>query len=328
MNSRYLILNADDFGYSAGVNRAILRAHCQGVLTSASLMVAEAGFDEAVSMARETPALGVGLHLVVTNDHALLPSQDVPLLVDANGKFGVEPFSVAMRYYFSKQAQGQLKCEMEAQFERFAQTGLAWSHVDGHQHFHMHPVVWDNLLDLCDQYKVHRLRVPHEEVRAHFRGKYIGNNKNSKYDKDGNLNQSEPGNAGPDLNTAATLALRTLRKRNLRVLQARQAAIQRVGGKPFFLCDRVYGQMQTSDMNTAYTLALLDRLNARINEIYFHPGAPHARRLPESQQSQGVYDVELQALLAPSVRARIEALELTTGTYAEIEAALINKAEK
>lgn len=273
-------------------------------------------------MARETPALGVGLHLVVTYDHALLPSQEVPLLVDANGKFGVEPFSVAMRYYFSKQAQRQLKREMEAQFARFALTGLEWSHVDGHQHFHMHPVVWDNLLDLCEQYKVHRLRVPHEEVRAHFRGKYIENNKITKNNNDGNSSHSNPGNAGPDMNTAATLALRTLRKRNLRVLRARQAAIQNLGGKLFFLCDRVYGQMQTSDMNTAYTLALLDRLNARTNEIYFHPGAPHARRLPEGQQSQGIYDVELQALLSPVVRARIEALELKTGTYAEIEAAL------
>ena len=299
--TRYLILNADDFGYSAEVNQAILHAHCQGVLTSASLMVAEAGFADAVTVARRTPTLGVGLHLVVTNDHALLPRRELPLLVDGKGKFGADPFRVATQYYFSKRAQAQLRREMEAQFARFAETGLPWSHVDGHQHFHMQPVVWDNLLDLCAQYGVHRLRVPHEELRVHVRVRE---------------------NCGPNLDTVATLALRALRRRNLRVLRARQADDQRAGGKPFFICDRVYGHLQTGNMNTAYTLTLLERLHARLNEIYFHPGAQHARALPANQQSNGVRDVELQTLLAPAIRARIEALELQTGTYAEIEAAL------
>ena len=191
---------------------------------------------------------------------------------------------------------------MEAQFARFAHFGLDWSHADGHQHFHMHPIVWDTFLDLCDAYGVHRLRIPHEELRAHFGG---GNGD------------------GPNLNTVATLFLRAMRRRNLRVLRARGT----LGGKPVFLCERVYGQLQTGNMNTVYTLRLLDRLHTSTSEIYFHPGTPHARALPAAQQINGICDVELQALLDPAVRARIEALEIQTGTYAQIETA-VNKSKE
>jgi predicted glycoside hydrolase/deacetylase ChbG (UPF0249 family) len=320
---RYLIINADDFGYSATVNAAVLRAHREGVLTSASLMVAEPGCEEAVETARQTPTLGVGLHLAVTYDHALLPPRDIPLLADAQGKFGADPFRVGLRYSFSKGAQAQLRREMEAQFARFAQFGLDWSHADGHQHFHMHPVIWDTLLDLCDAYGVHRLRVPHEDLRAHFGGQAEEKKRRREEEKKRgtlilpsafSLPPSARGD-GPNLNTVATLFLRAMRRRNLRVLRARRT----LGGKPVFLCDRVYGQLQTGNMNTAYTLRLLDRLQYRASEIYFHPGTPHARALPAALQSNGIRDVELQTLLDPAVRARIEALELQTGTYAQIE---------
>lgn len=290
---KYLILNADDFGYSADVNAAIARAHREGVLTSASLMVAEPGFAEAVEIARQTPTLGVGLHVVTTYDRALLPPSENSRLVEPDGKFGADPLRVGLRYAFSKTAQHQLRREMTAQFTRFAETSLPWSHADGHQHFHLHPVVWDILLDLCDTFGVHRLRMPHEPIRQHFRA----------------------GGDGFSLNTVATLALRAMRRRNLRILKARAT----LGGKPVFLCDRVYGQLQTGNMTTDYTLRLLDRLDAVTHEIYFHPGAPHARALPPAEQTPTVRDVELKALLSPQVRERIAELGLVTGRYEEIE---------
>ena len=288
-----LILNADDFGHSAQANAAILRAHREGVLTSASLMVTEAGFAEAVEFARRTPALGVGLHLVTTTDRALLPAAQIPRLVGPDGKFGADPFRVGLRYAFSKAAQTQLKCEMEAQFDRFAQTGLPFSHVDGHQHFHAHPVIWDFLLALCDRYGAHRLRLPHEPIRPHLRS----------------------GGRGPDINLAAALVFRLLRRRNLRLLRSRRT----LGGRPFFVCDRVYGLLQTGHLTADYLLRLLDRLDGTACEIYFHPGSPHARPLAPEQQRTDIGDVELDALLDPTVRSRIEARGLRLSTYAQAE---------
>ncbi len=213
-----------------------------------------------------------------------------------DGKFGADPFRVGLRYAFSGAARAELRRELEAQFERFAATGLPWSHVDGHLHFHMHPVVWDTVLDLCDRYGVHRLRLPYEELRGHFRA----------------------GGDGFSLNTVASLFLRLQRRRSLRLIRARKT----LGGRPIFTCDRVYGQLQTGNMTAAYTRALLPRLTGATNEIYYHPGAPHARLLPPDQQRDGVRDVELHALLDPEVRAELDRLEIRRGCYEEIEVAV------
>ncbi len=292
--ARFLIINADDFGMTAAVNAAILKAHREGVLTSASLMVAEPGFDEAVEIARQNPALGVGLHVVTTFDRALLPHSEIPAITTPDGRFFTSPVQAGLRYQRSAAARLQLKREMTAQFERFAATGLEWSHADGHQHFHLHPFVWDTLLDLCDQFGVHRLRIPHEDVCAHFRA----------------------GGDGPNINTIATLFLRAQRRRCLRTLAERKT----LAGKPVFLCDRVYGTMQSANINELYLLALLDRLRGRTIEIYSHPGTEYAVKLPANQQTPDVRDAELYGLLSSEVHAKIARLDLTGGRYADAEA--------
>ena len=288
-----LIVNADDFGYSERVNAAVLRAHREGILTSASLMVAEPGFEEAVALARTHPTLGVGLHVATTYDHALLPRAEIPALAGSDGKFGHDPFLTGLRYAFSRPAQTQLRREMEAQFARFAATGLPWSHADGHQHFHLHPVVWTHFLDLCDQYDVHRIRLPRESLRAHLR----------------------VGGQTPAFNTVASLVLQVLSRRCLRLLQARRTREH----KPFFVCDQVYGNYQTGNMTADYTLRVLEQIQSPVSELYFHPGAPHARLLPPNQYHDGIEDVELAALLDPAVRVRVEALSLQLSTYAAAE---------
>ncbi len=286
-------MNADDFGYSERVNAAIIRAHREGILTSTSLMVAEPGFAQAVELARSNPALGVGLHVATTFDHPLLPPSEISALVGSDGKFGRDPFLTGLRYSFSRPAQTQLRREMEAQFARFAATGLLWSHADGHQHFHLHPVVWHIFLDLCGQYQVHRIRLPREALRPHLR---VGGDK-------------------PLFNTIATLFLQLLSRRCLRMLQSRCAR----DGSPYFFCDQVYGNYQTGNMTTDYTLRILPEMHAPLNELYFHPGAPYARPLPSDQQRDGIEDVELAALLSPDVRARVESLSLQRATYPEAE---------
>src|SRR5438046_987698 len=109
---KYLIVNADDFGYSARVNAAVEKVHREGVLTSASLMVTEEGREEAVELARQMPGLGVGLHVVTTYDKALLPGREIPHLVGADGKFGRDPVRVALRYALLKAARAELRREM------------------------------------------------------------------------------------------------------------------------------------------------------------------------------------------------------------------------
>jgi len=291
---RQLIVNADDFGWSERVNSAVLRAHREGILTTASLMVAETAWEQAVEIACATPSLGVGLHVATTFDRPLLPAAQIPSLIGANGKFEANPLRAGLNYAFSKRAREQLRCEMEAQFERFSETGLAWDHVDGHQHFHMHPTVFSHLLVLCDHYGVNRLRVPRESLFAHVRS-----------------------GAGLSPVAIGAVLLQLLCRRNMNHLRRKGT----LGGKPIFVCDQVYGDFQTGNMHTAYTLGLLDRLSGKICEIYYHPGSDYARRLPPAEQTEAVRDVELAALLDARVKAKVEKLGLRLVTYAQAESA-------
>src|SRR5438128_1832847 len=84
---RFAIINGDDFGFSQGVNQAIIQAHTQGVLTSTSLMVSGDAVEDAIAMKRHHPSLAVGLHLVLVCGRSVLPPDQIPHLVDSKGNF-------------------------------------------------------------------------------------------------------------------------------------------------------------------------------------------------------------------------------------------------
>src|SRR6187549_3013840 len=97
---RRLIVNADDFGRSRSINEAVVRAHREGILTTASLMVNEPACADAVALARQNPRLGVGLHLTLLCGHSALPPERIPGLVDEAGRFSDHPAAVGFRYFF------------------------------------------------------------------------------------------------------------------------------------------------------------------------------------------------------------------------------------
>src|SRR5688572_26883014 len=132
---RSLIVTGDDFGMSPQVNAGILRAHRNGILTGASLMVTGTAWREAVELARAQPTLSVGLHVTLAG----------------------------LRYFFSRRAREQVAEECRAQIERFLSTGLALTHLDGHVNIHMHPVVCDALITLMQEYRIPAMRVTHED---------------------------------------------------------------------------------------------------------------------------------------------------------------------
>lgn len=132
---RRLIVNADDFGRSSSINTAIIQAHREGILTSASLMVHGEAADEAVALAKENPGLGVGLHLTFCCGRAA-----------SGAALADSPVLSGLKYFFSMAARKSLHNEIAAQFDRFARTGIPLDHVNGHLHFHLHPTVFRVLL--------------------------------------------------------------------------------------------------------------------------------------------------------------------------------------
>ena len=161
-HARRLIVNADDFGRSSSINEAVIRAHREGILTSASLMVNEPAFDEAVKLARENPKLGVGLHLTLLMGHSAMSPEEIPSLVNERGEFSNCPVQTGSRYFFQLNLRKQLRKEIHAQFARFRATGLPLDHVNGHLHFHLHPAILKILLADSEQLGIRHMRLTRE----------------------------------------------------------------------------------------------------------------------------------------------------------------------
>jgi hopanoid biosynthesis associated protein HpnK len=157
-----VIFTADDFGLSEGVNEAVERAHCAGVLHAASLMVAGPAVADAVRRARSLPHLRVGLHLVVIQGPAVLTPAEIPDLVDADGWFPSGQLRLGISYFSRPRVRRQLAAEIRAQFSAFAATGLTLHHADAHKHMHLHPTVGRLMLEIGREFGLSRVRVPAE----------------------------------------------------------------------------------------------------------------------------------------------------------------------
>jgi hopanoid biosynthesis associated protein HpnK len=156
---RRLIVNADDFGRSSAINQAVIRAHREGILTTASLMVSGQAAEEAVQLARQNPSLGVGLHLTLVCGRACLPEKEIPGLVTKDGEFADGPVQTGIAYFFRSNLVPQLRRELAAQFEKFHQTGLRLDHVNGHLHFHLHPTIFALLMENAKAWKITAFRL-------------------------------------------------------------------------------------------------------------------------------------------------------------------------
>lgn len=244
-SARRLIVNADDFGRSSSINAAVVQAHRDGILTTASLMVNEPAAAEAVALARAHPRLGIGLHLVVACGRAALTGERIPGLVGPHGEFSPHPVAAGLRYYFRSSLRAELRAELAAQFERFHATGLTLDHVNGHLHFHLHPVVFDLLMEHAADWGIRRIRFTRDAFR---------------------LNAQVAG--GHWLRRATHAAV-------FRVLSAR--ARPALAARGIRHTPRVFGLLQDGRVDESFVLGLLERLPAGDSELYSHPSLDQFR---------------------------------------------------
>lgn len=242
---RRLVVNADDFGRSSSINQAVIRAHREGILTSASLMVNEAACAEAVALARENPRLGVGLHLTLLCGHSALAPSQIPGLVNSNGEFTNNPAGAGFRYFFQSSLREQLRAELHAQFQKFRATGLELDHVNGHLHLHLHPTVFRLLTQDAEQLGLHRVRLTFDPLRLNLRL------------------------------AKGHLAYRLLHVVIFHSLSARaRPKFQRLGLRH---TANVFGLLQNARVDEPYVLALLSALPAGDSELYSHPSLDEFR---------------------------------------------------
>ena len=137
-----LIVNADDFGLTAGVNRAIIELHRAGVLTSTTLMARAGATDEAIELARSAPSLGVGCHVVLVDGTPTLPPSEIPALIPkSTGSFHTALAPFLFRLFTGRIRAAEIEAEAAAQIAFLQSRGLTLTHIDTHKHTHMFPAV-------------------------------------------------------------------------------------------------------------------------------------------------------------------------------------------
>ena len=158
-----LIVNADDFGQTAGINRAVLELHQAGLLTSASLMARASGTDQAIKIARATPSLGIGCHIVLCDGEPVLPPVQIPSLLDPSTNLFVPSLTMFLCRLFSGCIRAEeIETEATAQVHYLQSRGLIITHIDSHMHTHMFPRVLRPLLRAARACGIRSVRNPFE----------------------------------------------------------------------------------------------------------------------------------------------------------------------
>jgi predicted glycoside hydrolase/deacetylase ChbG (UPF0249 family) len=159
-----LILNADDFGLTRGINRAIAELHAAGTLTSATLMANGPAFDDAASIAHAHPTLGVGCHIVLTDGGPVSPPESIPTLLASDGKtFRSSLVDFHLAVLRGKVSEDDIAREALAQIQRLQHAGIAPTHLDTHKHTHILPGVARPLLAAAERTGIRAIRNPFEQ---------------------------------------------------------------------------------------------------------------------------------------------------------------------
>lgn len=248
---RRLIVNADDFGLTRGVNRAVAELHQAGLLTSATLMARAAATDDAVEIARSTPSLGVGCHVVLLDgDPVLSADRDLPHLANtanaATGRlrsslaeFLLWLYGPASRFKASAKIASEIEAEAAAQIALIQSRGVHLTHIDTHKHVHMFPAVLRPVLRAARAAGIRTVRNPFE----------------------------------PAWSLHATPSAPQLRRAQVTLLRRLEPAFRRiVAEEGFTTTDGAIGVLATGSLDAATVASLLRQMPPGTWELVAHPG--------------------------------------------------------
>jgi chitin disaccharide deacetylase len=288
---RSLIVNADDLGWTAGVNRGIAEAHRNGMVTSTSLLANGAAFEDGVKTACELPALGVGVHLNLSDGLPTSAPDQVKSLLNEKGEFAGGPENLFLRLSTKGLDTTEVEKEWDTQIAKVRASGIHPTHLDGHKHVQMLPGLFIIALRLAKRHNIEAVRVAHEAspLRTAL--------------TDGS-------------NDASVVFKQGVQARGLKLL-ARDAHVlaERSG---IVTTDYFCGIAQTGVMTKAGILRLLENLPEGITELMCHPGyadddlKKSPTRLQQSRQS------ELAILTDQEVRKTVAELGIRLINYDQI----------
>jgi hopanoid biosynthesis associated protein HpnK len=286
---KQLILNADDFGMTLGVNDGIIRAHREGILTSATLMANGEAFDDAVESARANKELGVGCHLVLVGGKCVATKDSVASLVDAGGNL---PDSLPL--FVAKISSGiirieEIEREFRAQIGRVRAAGIEPTHLDTHKHTHAHPRVMEALGKVAKECGIARVRKPIENLRDSWE-------------------TSQAGGQGVSMQILAAGAVRAI--------APQFTAISRRYG--LLSPDHFLGLAMTGQLSPTVLRSVIGTVVDGTTEIMLHPGICDADLARSGSRLQKQREDELQGLLDPGVRSAVTERGIRLISYREL----------
>jgi len=274
-----LILNADDFGLTAGVNRAIVELHQAGLLTSTTLMAKAAATDAAIEIARSTPALGVGCHVVLVDGEPALPADELPTLVDSNtGRFCPTLGAFLRRLGTSRIRSAEVEAETAAQIALLKNRGLRLTHIDTHKHTHMFPAVLRPALRAAKAAGIRAIRNPFE----------------------------------PAWSLRATPGAPFIRRTEVRLLRLLEPTFRRiVAEEGFTTTDGAIGVLATGTLDAATVNSLLRNLPPGTWELVAHPGYNDAELAQAHTRLLASRETEREALASVNLKDEIELISFS-----------------
>jgi chitin disaccharide deacetylase len=285
---RRLIINADDFGLTSGVNRAIAEGSRVGVITSATLMACAQAFPEAVTLARNLPQLKTGCHVVLIDGVPL--AEQVPTLMGGDRRFRSSLKEFAVAAVRGRMSAGEIERETEAQIRKIQADRLTVTHIDSHKHTHMFPHVLRPVLRAARACGVMAVRNPFEPLRAW----------------PGSLIARTP---AMWLRCAGVGAFQTFRS-------AFRKAIRDEGMRT---TDGTVAIAATGKLDQRVLLAILDALPVGVWELVCHPGYADAALRAAGTRLVGTREVELQALTSEETRNKLRQRGIELISYADLE---------
>jgi len=273
-----LIVNADDFGWTEGVNRGIVEAYRNGIVTSTTLLANGAAFDGAAQLARQERRLGVGVHLNLSDGAPLLPRWEVPSLMNEQGQFSGGPMKLVARMLAGRLRPAEVEAEWDAQIGKVEKAGIQPTHLDGHKHVHMLPALFLIALRVARRHAIPAVRVSIE----HFLGCNATLRRNRRRTL-GTLTQHARARA---LNWMATDARTEVERADLTC--------------PEFFC----GLTQTGFLDANELETILWNLPVGTSELMCHPGYRDAGLAASSTRLQMHRERELEGLKDARLRKR------------------------
>jgi predicted glycoside hydrolase/deacetylase ChbG (UPF0249 family) len=273
---RNLIVNADDLGWTEGVNRGIAEAHRNGIVTSASLLANGASFASGVELARTTPGLGVGVHLNLSDGEPVAERELVTSLLSDTGALEGRPESLLLRLARRSVLLNEIEQEWNAQIQKVRDSGIEPTHLDGHRHVQMLPGLFEIALRLAKRHGIAAIRISHEESSLRAALSAGAKQKGSVVMRQG------------------------VQARGLKLLapDAREQA-ERVG---IATADYFCGIAQTGELTRDVVLRLLEILPEGTTELMCHPGYSDADLAKSATRLQASRQTEIEILTDTAIR--------------------------